>query len=210
MYKTFTALGVVVALVSTVFVKLIQLEPEPRGNVVIAEKSDVIKGGQMAVVVPANLSNTQHQLLNDAYKIAREDGHKNPELVQGVILQETRAGAMSVYKVAGNPGDLYYGIGQIKIGAARDVMSAFPKLWAKYKFHTRTDDELKANLILNQLFNIEITSKYLKLLQTRYGYSGRELVNAYNRGPTGVKAVDNQFHYARGAESKLAAFKRGP
>ena len=87
-------------------------------------------------------------------------------------------------------------------------MGAFPVLWEKYKFQTRTDDELKANLILNQTFNIEITSKYLKLLQDRYGYSGRQLVNAYNRGPGGVKSVDSDsFHYALGVERNISNMK---
>ena len=81
-------------------------------------------------------------------------------------------------------------------------------LWVKYAFHTQTDDELKANLILNQPFNIEITSKYLKLLQTRYGFQGRELLNAYNRGPSGVQAVDASYHYGVGVEAKIAEAKR--
>lgn len=209
MYKIIGALGVVLLAISTTVVQLAALDPAPTANSVLAEKSSIIMGGQAAVLVPNNLSNSQHQLLNTAYAIAKADGHKNPELVQGIILQESKAGAMASYKVAGNPGDQYYGIGQLKIGATREVMAAFPKLWSQYKFQTRTDDELKANLILNQTFNIEVTSKYLKILQTRYGFSGRELVNAYNRGPGGVKAVGNDFHYAIGAETKLAAYKRG-
>lgn len=208
MYKIQAALVVVLALVSTAIYKLDVLMPEPTANVVLAEKSNVVLGGQAAVVVPNNLTSTQHQILNKAYAQAKADGHRNPELVQGVLLQETHAGGLSSYKVAGNRGDEYYGLGQLKVGAARDVMAAWPMLWAKYGFHTKTDDELKANLILNQAFNIEMTSKYLKLLQTRYGFNGRELVNAYNRGPGGVKMVGADWHYAIGAEAKLAEAKR--
>lgn len=208
MYKIQAALVVVLALVSTAIYKLDLLMPEPTANVVLAEKSNVVLGGQAAVVVPNNLTNTQHQILNKAYAQAKADGHRNPELVQGVLLQETHAGGLSSYKVAGNRGDEYYGLGQLKVGAARDVMAAWPSLWTKYGFHTKTDDELKANLILNQAFNIEMTSKYLRLLQTRYGFSGRELVNAYNRGPGGVKNVGPDWHYAIGAEAKLAEARR--
>lgn len=207
MYKIHAALVVVLALVSTAIFKLDILMPEPTANVVLAEKSSVVLGGQAAVVVPNDLTNTQHQILNKAYAQAKADGHRNPELVQGVLLQESHAGQGN-YKVAGNRGDEYFGLGQLKLGAARDVMAAWPALWAKYGFHTKTDDELKANLILNQNFNIEMTSKYLKLLQTRYGFQGRELMNAYNRGPGGVKAVGADWHYAIGAEAKLAAAKR--
>jgi soluble lytic murein transglycosylase-like protein len=208
MYKIHAALGVVLALVVTAVVQAYGLLPQPTANVVLAEKSSVILGGQAAVVVPGDLSTSQHQILNKAYAQAKADGHKDPALVQGVLLQETHAGGMNSYKVAGNKGDEYFGLGQLKLAAARDVMASWPALWAKYAFHTRTDDELKANLILNQAFNIEMTSKYLKLLQTRYGLQGRELVNAYNRGPGGVKEVGNDFHYAIGVESKLAEAKR--
>jgi hypothetical protein len=33
-------------------------------------------------------------------------------------------------------------------------------------------------------------------------------MNAYNRGPGGVKGVDADFHYAKGAEAKLAAYRK--
>jgi soluble lytic murein transglycosylase-like protein len=209
MYKIIGALGVVLLAISTTVVQLAALDPAPTANSVLAEKSSIIMGGQAAVLIPNNLSNSQRQLLNAAYAIAKADGHKNPELVQGIILQESKAGAMSSYKVAGNPGDQYYGLMQIKKEAALDVLKVYPELYKKYSFQTRTNDELVANLILTPKFNIEVGSKYLKILQTRYGFSGRELVNAYNRGPGGVKAVGNDFHYAIGAEAKLAAYKRG-
>lgn len=209
MYKIHAALVVVLALVSTAVYKLDVLMPKPTANVVLAEKSDNGKlGGQAAVLVPPNMSTSQHLILNAAYVQAKADGFKNPELVQGVILQETEAGGLAKYKVAGNKGDEYFGLGQIKLGAAHAVMSNWPALWTKYQFHTRTDDELKANLILNQAFNIEITSKYLRYLQVTYGYQGRELQNAYNRGPGGVKDVGPDYQYALGAEAKIAEARR--
>ena len=210
MYKTFAALGVVLTFVFYGLFQLVIINPVPVANVVIAEKPENgVLGGQAAVVISGELSTSQYQILNTAYSIAKSDGHKHPELVQSMILQETHAGGLKQYKVAGNKGDEYYGLAQIKLGATQDVMKAYPELWKKYQFQTRTDDELKANLILNQKFNIEIGSKYLKMLQERYGYTGRALLNAYNRGPTGVKAVNSaSFHYAIGAETKLAAWKR--
>jgi hypothetical protein len=208
MYKTLVALGVVLALVFGGLYKLEIINPVPVANSVLAEKSTSTRiGGQVAVLIPADLGVTQHQLLNMAYEIAKADGHKNPELVQGILLQESRAGGMTTYKVAGNKGDEYYGVGQIKLGATREVMSTWPALWAKYKFQTRTDDELKANLILNNQFNIEVTSKYLKLLQTRYGFTGRQLLNAYQQGPGGVHGVGEDHYYALQVEAKLAEMK---
>jgi hypothetical protein len=184
--------------------QLFETMPQPTGTTVIGEKPVGPRmGNQAAVVVPRGLTKEQHQVLTKAYLQAKADGHRHPELVQGVILQESKAGGMDSYRVAGNRGDEYYGLGQIKVGAARDVLARWPELWQKYKFQTRTDDELKANLILNPAFNIEITSKYLLLLTRQYGFQGRELLNAYNRGPGGVKAVDDSYHYAIGVEQHV-------
>lgn len=184
------------------------LVPAPVNNSVIAEKSDGTLGGQAAALLPANLSKQQHELLNMAYDVAKENGFKNPEILQALLLQETLAGGMDKYKVA-NPGsDAYFGPMQIKLAAAKDVLAKWPQLFVKFDFHTRTDDEIKANLILNERFNLDVAAKYLLILKQQYGFSGRQLLNAYNRGPGGVHQVDDSFHYAIGAERKLAALKR--
>ena len=182
--------------------------PQPVATVVIAEKGDYRVGGKVATKLPAHLTVEQHRLLNMAYEIGQKNGFKNPEIVQAVLLQETHAGGLESFRVA-NPGpEAYYGPMQIKLAAARDVLKEWPRLFDDFEFHTRTDDEIKANLILNDRFNIEVGARYLKILKTRYGFSGRELLNAYNRGPGGVKAVDDSYHYAIGAERKLAAVRR--
>lgn len=183
--------------------------PQPVANSVIGEKPDGVLGGQVVHVLPDSLSGKQHRLLNMAYEIGKETGFKNPEIVQAVLLQETHAGGMNSYKVA-NPGpEAYFGPMQIKLAAAKDVLRRWPQLFTTYGFHTRTDDEIKANLILNERFNVDVGARYLRLLQTEYGFSGRALMNAYNRGPGGAQHVDhNEFHYAIGAERKLASFKR--
>jgi hypothetical protein len=130
--------------------------------------------------------------------------------MQAVLLQETLAGGIKSYKVA-NPGpEAYFGVSQIKLQATKDVLSKWPGLYSQYGFHTKTDDEIKANLILNDKFNVDVASKYLVILKQVYGYSGKELLNAYNRGPSGVKHVDDTYHYALGAQQKLQAFKKKP
>lgn len=182
--------------------------PQPVATSVIAEKGDHLLGGKVATRLPASLTDDQHRLLNLAYELGKQNGFKNPEIVQAVLLQESHAGGLDRFRVA-NPGpEAYYGPMQIKLAAARDVLKEWPRMFDDYKFHTRTDDEIKANLILNDRFNIEVGTRYLKILKTRYGFSGRELLNAYNRGPGGVKAVDDSFHYAISAERKLAAARR--
>lgn len=189
--------------------ELYKLVPKPIATAVIAEKPGKGMGGdqQAATLLPAHLSSKQSQLLSLAHKFAKAEGLQ-PELVQSVLLQESNAGGLKTYKVA-NPGpEAYFGPMQIKLGATKDVLKRNPGLFEKYGFHTRTDDEIKANLILNESFNVEVGTKYLRLLKQQYGFSGRQLMNAYNRGAGGVQLVDDTFHYALGAEAKFAAWKR--
>jgi len=178
--------------------------PKPVPSAVIATKSQ--EGGQFAVVLPEKITDKQHRLLEYAKAVAIKDGHP-PELLQGVLLQETHAGGLKVYRVANSEGTPYYGVMQIKMVAAKEVLKRWPQLYKQYGFQTFTDDEIKANLILNDQFNIAVGSKYLKHLKNAYGYSGRTLVNAYNRGPTGVKSVGDDYHYAIGAERKVASLR---
>jgi hypothetical protein len=207
MKKVITSMALLTALLVYGALELFKLSPTPIANSVIAEKSEGSIGGQVATVVPKDLTSKQSKLLNMAYTAGKENGLKDPEIVQAILLQETRAGTGS-YKVA-NPGpDAYFGPMQIKLVAARAVLQRWPSMYEKFGFHTRTDDEVKANLILNESFNLDIAAKYLVILKREYGFNGRELINAYNRGPGGVKAVDADYHYAVGAEAKLAAYKQ--
>lgn len=202
-------LALVVLSTLAVAVIVFQRIPQPVATVVVGEKPEKTIGGQAVLVLPKHLTERQHRLLNLAYELGKKHGFKNPEIVQAVLLQETHAGGLSSYRVA-NPGpQAYFGPMQIKLAAAKDVLKRWPNLFTTYGFHTRSDDEIKANLILNDRFNLEVGTKYLKVLQTEYGFTGRALMNAYNRGPGGVHAVDNEtFHYAVGAERKLASIKR--
>lgn len=182
--------------------------PVPIATAVIAEKPDKIMGGKAAILLPTNLTDKQSNLLSLASKFALAEG-LSPALVQSVLLQETNAGGIKSYRVA-NPGpEAYFGPMQIKLGASKDVLRQNPYLFTKYDFHTKSDDEIKANLILNEPFNLEVGTKYLRLLQKQYGFTGRNLMNAYNRGAGGVNFINpDEFHYALGAEAKLAAWKR--
>jgi hypothetical protein len=200
-------LALVTASASFLLFQRISTVKSIEGSAVIAEKVDGIVGGQVIKALPRNLSERQVRLLQKAYSIARENGHRNPEIVQAVLLQETLAGGLKSYRVA-NPGrEAYFGPMQLKLVAAKDVLARWPELYNKYDMHTRTDDEIRAFLILNDRFNIEVGSLYLLLLQRQYGFKGRELLNAYNRGPGGVRSVDDTFHYAIGAERKLASYR---
>lgn len=164
------------------------------GTSVIAPKMGKSVGGtDAAILIPDNLSNNQRRVLNFAYKTSKEDGHKHPELLQAILLQESKAGGMKSYKVAGQEFGLksnerYYGVAQIKLGATRDVLKAFPELTSKHKLQTDTDEEIIAHLIMNDEFNIEVASKYLTLL-SRQNKDTNFVIAAYNKGAGGARSV---------------------
>jgi len=207
MYRVIAVMAVVAS--GTIYggYKMFEELPVPVATAVIAEKPGKVMGGSNAVLLPQNLSNKQARLLQQAYAAAKAEG-VNPETMQVILLQETGAGTAPSYKVANAGPNAYYGPMQIKLAATRHVLDRNPGLYKKYDFHTHTDDEVKANLILNEKFNIEIAAKYVKILQKDYGLSGTKLTNAYNRGPTGVQSVGDDFHYAVEGREKLAAYKR--
>ena len=154
--------------------------------------------GELSVKMPNTLSEKQVKNLLMATSIGKHDGH-DPNLLPAIILKETQAGAYPSYNVAGqeyglNTNNRYYGIAQIKLAAAKDVLGAYPQLRDDFEFHTKTDEEIIAKLIENDTFNMSIASKYLVMLK-RYGYdTPREVALAYNQGPGGAKRFDANTH----------------
>jgi hypothetical protein len=167
------------------------------GTSVIAAKSTKQVGGDdSATVIPANLSTRQFEILQTAYDIAKSDGNPHPEKFQGIILTETRAcDDRSKYKVAGQEfggKERYYGCGQVKLIAAKAVLQKHPNMW-KY-MQTREDEEIIANLILNDRFNLEIASKLFLMMND--GKPDNVAITSYNKGQLGAKSVNpDTWHY---------------
>lgn len=165
------------------------------GTAVIYAMTNDGKNGSkpFTVRLPDSLTLRQFALLSFAYDVAKADGHTNPQYVQGILMQESKAGGMQKFRVAGlsNPkDDRYFGVGQIKLAAAKEVMANYPSLW-KY-LDTKTDEELQAKLILDDEFNIRVASKYALLMGMN-----RDPVQAttnYNLGEGGAKLVDASSH----------------
>lgn len=166
-----------------------------------------------AIKLPTDMTSSQASLLKLAYATAKKDGHKYPQILQGIVLQETLAGSMKSFKVASGGGTTYFGVSQISLAAAKDVLNKYPALFDKFSFHTKTDNEIEANLILNEAFNLAIASKYLLILQNTYNYAGARTLVAYNRGPNNKVAkfgdigeISNDG-YVTGVRNKLAVLK---
>ena len=209
------ALAVVASLtISASAIAMIAITSNTTPTSVISIASETGKvGGGFSIKLPEHLSPHQAQLLTMAYEIAKEDGHKQPQLLQGILLQETKAGAMNTYKVAGQEYGLktnerYYGIFQIKLAAAKEVLSKYPVVWKEFHFQTHTDEEIIAKLIENEKFSTSIASKYLLILK-QYGYNTIEQLSAaYNQGAGGAKKVDpHTFHYSVGVMKNIQMLK---
>lgn len=173
------------------------LEPilAQNGTAVISTMSSDNKNGgnPITVKLPTNLTQKQFEMLNFAYEVAQSDGFKEPKYLQGIIMQESKAGSMNSFRVAGLTnaiGNRYFGIGQIKLQAAKAVMSRFPEMW---KFlDTRTDEELQARLIVDDHFNVRVASKYAIIMGINENPT--KAITAYNLGAGGAMGVDAASH----------------
>lgn len=164
---------------------LLDIQPVAIESTIIAEVSDPPKR-----TLPSFLTDRQASLLEQAFAIAREDNHDHPELLQGILMVESRAGAGN-YKSAKNN---CFGIFQIKIGTAKNVLRNFPELGEKFGVNPKDDRVLKKKLMDDDAFNTSVASKYVLILK-RFGYDTiRQLALAYNQGEGGAKRKNPQTH----------------
>ena len=189
-------------------------QPQLKDNgtsVIYVASNDGKQGSKpYTTLIPKGLTQRQLELLNFAHEVAVKDGHKYPQYVQGIIMQESKAGNMNDWRVAGlsnKVGDRYFGIGQIKLVAAKAVMKAFPDMWTY--LDTKTDEELQARLILDDRFNVRVTSKYALLMGVNENPT--KAITAYNQGPAGAEHVNpNTWHYTVGVKQKANELKNIP
>lgn len=156
------------------------------------------------ISLPKNITEKQAELLIYAYNVAKADGFKDPSVLQGIIWQESKAGGLKGHDVAGDEyglpvGKRYYGVGQIKVSAARDVFKMFPKEFPNFNEKTE-DEEIIAHLIMDDKFNIRVAGRYLYIVGHR-STTGRArptnfAITAYNQGIGGAMKLDwNDWHY---------------
>ena len=148
------------------------------------------------------LTPEQIDLLGMAYAIGyRDGGESHARLVQAVLLQETIAGLLGRLGHLSAPlGKRSYGVMQVKVVAAHDVLRRHPDLG---KFNT--DDQLITRLITDDEFNIRVASAYLKFLRKNKGSDQQALV-AYNIGLNAARRVMDpaDFKYVQKVERYMA------
>lgn len=208
--KTFVTLvaGMILGALIGCTTMMAQPAPVPQ-EVVLSVPDDSGRHEPLQIPIPDAMPADANELLQTAYSIAEADGLPHPQLLQAILLQESAAGTLGRYKVAGQeyglrPLQRYYGVAQIKLDATRDVLKRFPALWNQFHFQTKTDEEIVAKLIENDVFNVTIASKYLVLLQASGYHSPMALAVAYNKGPGGARGVDTGTDpYSRGVTKHM-------
>lgn len=124
------------------------------------------------------LTEEQVDLLKLTYDIGYQDGgEQHASLLQSTLLQESIAGQLGrVGHRAAPVGKRSYGVMQIKVTAALDVLEEYPQLGV-----SRTDEDLIVRLMTDDEFNIRIASKFLLYLRDKTNSDAEALV-AYNMG----------------------------
>lgn len=175
--------------------KLLEPTLAQNGTAVISSMSSDNQNGSkpISIKLPDNLTKKQFEILNFAYDVAKSDGFKEPKYLQGLIMQESKAGGMDSFRVAGLTnavGNRYFGLGQIKLQAAKAVMVKFPDMWKH--LDTKTDEELQARLIVDDKFNVRVASKYALIMGINENPT--KALTAYNVGLGGAQTVDASSH----------------
>ncbi len=141
------------------------------------------------------LTEDQVNLLKLAYDIGYQDGGEQyASLLQSTLLQESIAGQLGRVGHRTAPvGKRSYGVMQVKVSAASDVLDEHPQLGL-----SRTDEELIVRLITDDDFNIRVASKFLLYLREKTSSDAEALV-AYNLGLRGSKRFEAHadYHYVK-------------
>ena len=156
------------------------------------------------------LTGEQVDLLKQAYDIGNEDGgEQHALLLQSTLLQESIAGQLGRVGHRTAPvGKRSYGVMQIKVSAASDVLEEHPQLGISH-----TEEELIVRLMTDDDFNIRIASKFLLYLRDKTSSDAEALV-AYNMGLQGSKRFESHedVHYVKSVtryfESIVVPFNR--
>ena len=133
------------------------------------------------------LTQEQMELLQLAYTVGFEDGgHEHAEILQAILMQETIAGLLGrMGHLTAPVGKRSYGVMQVKVIAARDVLNEFSEFG-----RFRADEELIVKLLSDDEFNLRVASKFLLQLSNRVGVPERALV-AYNIGMRASYRIDD-------------------
>ena len=141
------------------------------------------------------LSEDQQRILKHAYLVAKQDGLKNPAILSGIIMQESKAGEAEKFRTSRHKksADQSVGVAQLLDSTAKGVLKEYPELRAEFKV---ADRDIHRRLATDDNFNIAIASKYLKSLY-HIRNDDTWVVGAYNRGPGNVGKAPWKLGYVK-------------
>lgn len=141
------------------------------------------------------LTQDQIRLLNLAHHVGmEEDGYEQASLLQSILMQESHAGKYGrIGDVHAELGKRSYGVMQVKLITAYDVLKSYPELG-----HFKTEEGLIIKLVTDDEFNIRIASKHLMMLR-KHTKRDAQAVMAYNTGLSKALAhwYPEKFRYVR-------------
>jgi len=148
----------------------------------------------------AGFNKAQTKLMATAYELGMDYNYETREVVEGLLLQESIAGAVD--RVGGKHlpvGLRYYGVMQMKVTAVQDVLATHPKFCAQF-FHKSygkiSSEEIIAKLITDDPFTIRMAYAYYDKYRKR-SKDVYHAITVYNQGPGGARLVDDheEFEY---------------
>lgn len=149
-------------------------------------------------IAKAWLTDEQVELLKLAYDVGVEEKDvRHARTLQAILMQETHAGLMGrIGHLSAPVGKRSYGVMQVKVSAASDVLKRHPEL-GKFK----SVEELIAKLLTDDEFNIRVASKHVQYLN-KHTKSDAHALMAYNLGLSASKRYKSHtsFKYVKGVK----------
>ncbi len=146
----------------------------------------------------AYLTQEQVDLLMLAFDVGFKDGGvQHAKLIQATMMQETIAGLVGrIGHLSAPVGKRSYGVMQVKVSAATDVLRHHPELG-----EFRSEEELIAQLITDDKFNIEVASLHIQHLR-KFTDTDEQALMAYNIGLRGSRRYKDHasFAYVQGVQ----------
>ena len=150
----------------------------------------------------AGLTLDQKQILTSAITMAKKDGHKNPYILPGIIMVESKAGTAKKFRTARHKPsyDQSVGLVQIIASTAKGVVNRHPELKKQL-----SNKGLAYDLANNDKFNMSVASSYLSDL-SEFAHTEDQLIAAYNTGHL-VKRPE-KMKYVKLVQTHVARIKK--
>jgi hypothetical protein len=148
--------------------------------------------------------------LSLVFNIGKQVG--DPETLQAILLQETNGGRSELIGNKDSPvGKRSYGLMQVQVCAAREVLERNPELLQTYfrgrKYGNIADEEVIALLLVNREANVKIAAYHFRYYKTLAGGDWDKTVAGYNGGVVLMQKIKHpaEFRYVKDIRQKLTS-----